>query len=74
MRYVMWLPINASAKFVLETDKELTDAEVREEMLKRGEADGSLCHHCSHCIETDLDMAYSNCADDIEQFEVSREG
>ncbi len=51
--YVIWIPITAQGKFILHSDKKLTDAEVRDLMPDKGQFDGSICHQCSDGIETD---------------------
>ena len=74
MKYAMYLPIAASARFEVESDEDLTDDQVRELMLRKGEAVGSLCHQCGKHIESDLEMAYDLVQDGIDEYEISREG
>lgn len=72
MKYTMWLPIGASAKFVLETDEELTDDEARERMIAEGQPVGSLCHQCARGIETDCEMDMIYVEQHIQDFDVTR--
>ena len=52
-KYIMWIPIHACGKFILESETPLTDGEVREKILEEGEPVGSFCWQCSKDIETE---------------------
>lgn len=72
MKYIMFLPIVAHARFEVEGPDNLSDADARQLMLQKGSAVGSLCHQCGKGIETDLDLAYDTCQESIDEYEVER--